>query len=98
MIDFDEVYRRYSVELMGCADVVQFSEIPGIHFRGVDMMPKTMVAYGQLAQLIPNTQGQVVAAVNYQPKKIKEKFFKANSDIRTKNMEIWTIQKLNCFI
>lgn len=54
------VNRRCSVVLRDCAGVTRSSGIPDKRFRDVDKLPKTMVAFVPLAQLILGNQERAV--------------------------------------
>lgn len=67
MIGFDAVNRLCSVESMGCANVMRFSERQDTHFRGADRPTKTILAYDPSVPLTPYSQGPMVAEALDQP-------------------------------
>lgn len=62
-----EVNRRCFVVSRDCEGVTRSSGILDIRFRDVDKLPKTMVAFVPLAQLILNNQERVVVVEACQP-------------------------------
>lgn len=62
-----EVNHRCSVVSRDCVGVTRSSGIPGKHFRDVDKLPKTMVAFVPLVQLILGNQERAVVEEACQP-------------------------------
>lgn len=73
MIGFDVECHRCFDGSMGYVKARRFSKIPDKHFPSADRLPKTMTAYGRLAQLIPNSQVPMAAAKQIRPTQIKNK-------------------------